>query len=124
MAAIDQYKHELLDFFHCPSDFDLIFGNPIKKIAVYQLLESIPKNEKSFDGEVGDVLVGGGSGESQTLRISTKGIRFILDENFNDFELREGLIKAFWTPTFSFKIGNGLQKLGWNPNESMEFWLA
>ena len=40
------------------------------------------------------------------------------------FESRDELVKPFWTPTFAYKIGNGLSKLGWLPSEEIEFWLA
>lgn len=124
MSAINQYKHEFLDLFHCPSDHELIYLNPRNQIAIYRLLENIPEDEKDFDGKAGDLLVGGGSGEAQALRISEKGIRFFRDESFPDFDSLEELVKSFWTPTFSYKMGNGLSKLGWKPEEEIEFWLA
>ena len=38
-----------------------------------------------FDGNAGDILVGGGSGEAQSLRISQNGIKFLMEGMFDDF---------------------------------------
>lgn len=124
MAAIDQYNHELIDFFYCPSDYELVYGNTTRQIAIYRLLENIPKGENDFDGKVNDILVGGGSGEAQAMRISQNGIRFFLEDSFDEFNSTTDLVKTFWSPTFAFRIGNGLLKIGWNPREELELWFA
>jgi len=124
MSSIDIYKHKLLDFFECPSDFELVFGNSTKSIAIYELEEDIPEEELAFDGKAGDLLVGGGSGEAEALRISRKAIEFFKDEDFVEFDSINEILKPFWSPAFAFKIGNGLKKPGWSPNENLEFWLA
>jgi|TARA_B110000114_G_C15046085_1_gene379241 hypothetical protein len=51
MATIDTYKYKLLDFFVCPSDFDIVYQNPTRKIAIYQLEQDIPTDEINFDGK-------------------------------------------------------------------------
>jgi hypothetical protein len=124
MATIDQYKHKLLGFIECPSDYDIVYDNPTRNIAVYQLEQDIPIDEIDFDGCIGDLIVGGGSGEVESLRISTKGIEFFTNEEFDDFDHRDELVKSFWSPTFAFKLGNGLTKLNWTTDENMEFWFA
>ena len=50
MSAIDKYQHKFIDFFDCPSDYDLVYGSSTKLIAIYQLLENIPDDEDDFDG--------------------------------------------------------------------------
>jgi hypothetical protein len=125
MSAIDQYKHNHLGFIECPSSFDIVDHNPTKKIAVYELLEDITVEEKDFDGKAGDILLGGGSGEAATLRISMpETMLFFFRDNWNDFEDHENLYKSFWTCTESYIFGDGYSKLGWTPDSAIEFWLA
>ena len=124
MASIDKYEHRVLGFFHCPSDFELVYQNSTKEIAIYQLEQDIPNDELDFDGKKGDLIVGGGSGEAESLKISIKGIEFFTNKKYDDFKSHEELVKSFWTPTFSYKLGNGLEKLGWTPDDNMELWIA
>ena len=124
MATIDAYKHKLLDFFYCPSDYNLVNNNSTKKIAIYILEENVPDDEYIFDGNVGDFIVGGGSGEVQSLRISQKAIKFFKNEDFEDFDSIQDIVKSFWSPNTAFNIGTGLIKLGWNPDYHMELWMA
>ena len=125
MSAIDQYQHELLDFFHCPSDHDLVFENPTRKIGIYRLLQDIPPEEENFAGKAGDILVGGGNGEAEAMRISPEiSIKFFFEEDYDDFTDKDTLVKSFWSPNFAFKLGTGLLKLGWEPHQDMEYWLA
>lgn len=125
MSAIDQYKHKHLGFIECPSSFDLVYNNQTKKIAIYELMENIPTDEKDFDGKIGDIILGGGSGEAPAFRISMpEAIYFFTKDNWDDFEVHEDLFKAFWTPTQSYKFCEGFSKIGWTINEPIEFWLA
>lgn len=118
MAAIDQYKHRLIHIIDCPADDDFVYGSPTRTIAIYELLEDIPSEEKDFDGKTGDILVGGGSGEAMALRISIPEV-FVGDD-----EVRQ-VFKPFWSPTFAYKIGVGFRKIGWEPGESeLEAWLV
>ena len=125
MATIDQYKHKLLGFINCPSDYDFVFNNPTRDIAVYELLEDIPDNEIDFDGKTGDIIVGGGSGEAPALRMSMPDCLnfFILDKDV-EFGNHDELFKTFWTPTQSFKLCCGFKKIGWDVATPIEFWLT
>ena len=125
MASIDQYKHRLLGFINCPSDYEIVDNNPTRDIAVYELLEDIPKDETDLDGKIGDILVGGGSGEVPAFRISIPGaLDFFVFERDVDFDDHEDVFKAFWTPTESFKLCDGFRKTGWDARRPIEFWLA
>lgn len=125
MSSIDCYQHRLLEFIECPSSFDFINGSPNKKVAIYELLENIPGDERDFDGKIGDILLGGGSGEAAALRISIpQAMLFFFHEDWDDFEHRDDLCKAFWTPNESYIFGDGYSKLGWSPESDLVFWLA
>lgn len=124
MASIDQYKHRLLGFANCPSDFDFVYRNSTRQIAIYELEQSIPSDEKDFDGKAGDILIGGGSGEAQALRISMPGCVKFFFTDWEEIEEYDEIFKSFWSPTTSFKFCNGYMKLGWNPEVEVEFWLA
>lgn len=125
MSAIDQYKHKLLGFVECPSSFDIVRHNSTRKIAIYELLENIPVEEDDFDGKVGDIILGGGSGEAAAFRISIpKAMLFFTRKDWYDFENYDELFKTFWTPTESFVFGDGYSKSGWTPAIPIEFWLA
>lgn len=125
MSAINQYNHRLLGFIECPSTFDFVYNSQTKKIAIYELLENIPIDEKDFDGKVGDIILGGGSGEAPAFRISIpETLYFFTKDNWDDFDTHEDLFKAFWTPTQSYKFCEGFLKIGWTTNSQIEFWLA
>jgi hypothetical protein len=125
MSAIDQYKHRHLGFIECPSTFDFVYNNQTRKIAIYELLENIPYDEQDFDGKVGDIILGGGSGEAPAFRISIpETVYFFKKDDWNDFETYADLFKAFWSPTQSYIFCEGYSKIGWTPNSPIEFWLA
>ena len=130
MSAIDAYKHKVLGFIECPSTNSFVdFNEDTRKIGLYELLENIPADEKSFDGKVGDILVGGGSGETPAFRISNPIAFqfFTFDENaFCDlkFDNLNDIYKAFWTPTKSYIFCEGFLKLGWTVSTDIEMWLA
>lgn len=106
MASIDQYKHRLLGFIECPSSFEFIYLNATREIPVYHLLENIPTSEIDFDGKLGDILLGGGTGEAPAMRISIqKFLRLFLLNEEVDFDHWDELYKTFWTPTESFIYG-------------------
>jgi hypothetical protein len=114
MASIDQYKQKHLGD-----------GNQTRKIAIYELLEDVASDEKDFDGKVGDIIVGGGSGEAPAFRISMpETIYFFARKDWDDFETHADLFKVFWTPTQSYNFCEGFSKMGWTPNSPIEFWLA
>ena len=125
MASIDKYKHRLLGFIVCPSDYDIVDGNSTRDIAVYELLENIPDEETDFDGNSGDILIGGGSGEAPAFRVAIpKTFDFLLNDIDVTFDSHDELFKAFWTPTESYILCDGFQKLGWDAKRPIEFWLA
>ena len=125
MASIDQYNHELLGFVECPSDYDFVYENPTREIAIYRLLQDVPKDELDFDGKINDLIIGGGSGEAKSLRICVdKCIDFFIHEDLDSFEITSDLYKSYWTPTFSYIIGTGFSKLGWTPELPLEEWLT
>ena len=125
MSAIDRYKHQLLGFIKCESDYDIMNNNSTRKVAIYKLEQNIPQDEKDFDGEINDILVGGGSGEAPALRISyPNAFKFFTQTDFDDFNEYAQLFKAFWSANQSFKLCYGYLKSGWQLNEKIEFWLA
>lgn len=125
MSAIDQYKHRLLGFTECPSSFEIIYSNPIRKVAIYELLEDIPSDEDNFDGKIGDIILGGGRGEVPAFRVAIpEAIYFFIGDNWANSNSQEDLFKPFWTPTQSYKLCEGYAKLGWTTDNEIEFWLA
>ncbi len=125
MSAIDQYKHRLLGFIECPSTFDFVSNCRNRAIGIYELLENIPIEEKDFDGKIGDIILGGGSGEAPAFRISIPmAIYFFTKDGWDDFNNYEELFKTFWNPTESYILCEGFSKLGWRTNTPIEIWLA
>lgn len=125
MSSIDQYRHRHLGFIDCPSRYDFVANNSTRKIAVYELLENVPLDEKDFNGKKGDIILGGGKGEAPAIRISIpEAFVFFTQENQSDLVGDESLFKAFWTPTASYIFCDGFSKLGWTPQTNIELWLA
>jgi hypothetical protein len=124
MATIDLYSHQFIGFINCPSDFDIIKNNTARKIAIYELEQDIPDDEKEFDGKSGDILIGGGRGEVPVLRLSIPNSFRFFFKDWDGFENLDEIFKSFWTATMSFKLCNGFLKTGWNPDLDIEFWLA
>ncbi|WP_316830005.1 hypothetical protein [Pedobacter aquatilis] len=125
MSAIDKYNHRHLGFIECPSTFNFIYNNDTRKVAIYELQEDMTADELDFDGKIGDIILGGGSGEAPAFRISIpEAIKFFREDEWNDFEDYTDLYKAFWTPTQSYNYCEGFSKTGWTPESTIEFWLA
>jgi len=125
MSSINKYKHKLLGFIKCESDYDIIYNSSTRKIAIYKLGQNIPTEENDFDGFINDILVGGGRGEAPSFRISNpNAFRFFTEMGFDEFNEYNELFKSFWSPNQSFKLCNGFLKSGWDPKENIEFWLA
>jgi len=125
MSKIDSYKHEILGFINCESDFDFVYRSNTRKIAVYRLGQDIPKEETDFDGKINDILIGGGKGETPAMRISNpNAFKFFSESDFDKFEQYDELFKSFWSSTDAFKLCNGFRKANWNPNITIEYWLS
>lgn len=125
MSSIDKYSHKIIGFIECPSDYNLVYKNKIKKLPIYQLKQDIPNDEIDFDGKTGDLIIGGGSGEAPAFRISyPEAVYFFKKKNWDDFENYDEIFKSFWTSTFAYKIGTGFVKIGWNPYTELEFWFS
>ena len=125
MSSIDQCQHKHISFIECPTDHELALSCSSKQLAIYQLEQDIPSSEKSFDGKPGDILVGGGSGEAESLRISIpKAVLFFKSEEVPSFESYDEIYKHFWSPSFAYRIGQGFKKVGWEPDTPLETWLT
>jgi hypothetical protein len=125
MSEIDSYCHKLLGFMHCPTDYPelLVTGHssPIT-IALYKLEESVA----TWRAKAGDLVLGGGSGECPTFRISLpEAVDFLSPTAaVPDFSSRKDLYQNFWAPEEAFALCNGFLKIGWHPGEDVETWLA
>jgi hypothetical protein len=126
MSAIDQYKHHHIGFIECPSRFEIMNYNPLRLIAIYELLEDIPDDERDFDGKIGDILIGGGGGEVSAFRISVpEFFNVFTEENGFEFKQRDDIFKSFWSPTEAFALCDGFNQIGWSPDQiGIEWWLA
>jgi hypothetical protein len=124
MSSIDRYKHKILGFIDCPSSYDIMSFNPIRKIPIYELLEDVPLDEEDFEGKAGDLLVDGGSGECAAFQISVPEAMVFFAGDIDSLKDYNTLFKAFWTPTEAFKLCDGFLKMGWPPDEFIEYWLA
>ena len=125
MSAIDQYKHKHIGFIECPSSVDFVYNSPTRKIAIYELLENVPNYETDIDGKIGDIILGGGSGEAPAFRISIPEAILALNlKEQNEFEQEQHLFKSFWTPKQSEILCEGFAKIGWSPINKIENWIA
>lgn len=128
MSAINQYNHKILLAFECPSTFPFIYQNENSRIlVVYQLLEDISDEESSFDGKRGDIIIGGGKGEADSLRLTTeKALLFFSDKETEqlEFDNISEIFKSFWSNNNAFIFCEGYRKLGWEINQDIDYWLA
>lgn len=128
MSAIDQYKHKVIGIFECPSSFPFVYHNQVnRKIIIYELLEDIPKEENSFDGKKGDIIVGGGNGEADSLRISVPNAFYFFADKYDneiEFNTMSEILKTFWNNNSAYIFCEGYSKLGWNIEDKIEYWLA
>ena len=59
--------------------------------------------ETSFQGKAGDILLGGGSGESAALRITIpEAFRFYTHDDWDGSETFSEVVKAYWTMTEAY----------------------
>jgi len=114
MSEIDRYKHQCIGIISCPSEYG------IRNIPLYRLDESASE----WDAKPGDLLLGGGSGESDALRVSLpEAIFLVTRDDWFDYDELDTIFRAYWGTSSAFIFGNGYAKLGWHPSKSMEFWL-
>lgn len=131
MSAIDQYIYTCLGVIECPTPYSF-FGNadetePVH-VAIYRLRQDIPEGETDFQGDEGDILVGGGGGEAPAMRIKMpEAILWHTNwERYDkDYEDLMDVYSIYWTPDDAFKLCSGYEKLGWNPDEErIGSWLT
>ena len=125
MSEVDMYQHKCIGIVDCPSSYSTVTGkveptgNSI--VALYRLDEDAIE----WNAKKGDLLLGGGSGESAALRISIPlAIRVFTHEGWTDFESYDDIYRAYWGMNDAFILGEGYLKLGWNPQFGIEAWLT
>ena len=129
MSAIDVFRHTLIGVAQCPSRFELVYGRDHRQVPLYRLDEDCDRAAWDFDGKKGDVLVGGGGGESAALRISIPAaVALCTSETFSEDEhfarRPDDYFKAFWGFSDAFVFGDGYQQLGWIPELDLPYWLT
>lgn len=142
MSEIDSYKHECIGMVHCPSSYwspetdGQSNRDPQNVYVPLYLLEQDALDAASFQAKSGDLLLGGGRGESSAMRISMpEALVFFTREDWDKYflstgfftvaELNEKLFHAYWSMSEAFRFGDGYAKLGWNPNDmEIEIWLV
>ncbi len=128
MSEIERYKHECIGMVHCPSSYGLE-----RDIPIYRIDED-SNDDTEFVAKRGDLLLGGGSGESPALRISMpQAIYFLTDEVWDDWESSDEIYGAYWSLDQAFVFCEGYFKLGWRPygadegaykgSYAIEIWL-
>ena len=125
MSRVDGYRHSILGMVNCPSTFPIMYGNLWERdIPIYRLEEDA-LNETDFQGKAGDLLIGGGSGESAAFRIAIpEAFYFYTRDDWGMYDTNDEIHRAFWTVTEAFIFGEGYYKLGWIPPSNIEPWLT
>jgi hypothetical protein len=124
MSEIDSYQHECLGIVVCPSRYEIVHGNNSHRNIPLYLIEQDALDADSWQAKKGDLLLGGGSGESAALRVSIpEAIVFFTHERQTNFA-GEAIVKAYWNANEAFAFCDGYTKLGWTPQERIEVWLA
>ncbi len=128
MSEIDSYKRELIGIVNCPSAHEIMHGNPSQRdIPLYRL------DEDAHDGcggltwgaRRGDLLLGGGSGESAALRISIpEAFDFSMRTNDGGTGACRDACHAYWSQRQAEAFCDGYAKLGWAPPGRIEVWLV
>ena len=125
MSVIDSYQHECIGIVQCPSTYPIVPGNDThRNIPIYRVDEDVPHGA-DWQAKAGDILLGGGSGESAALRISIpEAIWFLTYDDPPHFDLWTELWQAYWSPTEAYVFCEGYAKLGWPPAIPIERWLV
>ncbi len=126
MSTIDAYNHQLLGFIKCQMVHSLYGdGRVLDRLPIYELLEAID-GETSISGALGDIAIGGGSGEANALCFSVPQVFLLYTHPANpESGLVEKPIRSHWSLTEAYIFGQGFRSLGWAPEKQpMESWLA
>lgn len=117
MSEIDTFKHRCLG--------KINFKEANSYIPIYQLLQNVGKQKyRSFYGNKGDILIGGGSGELPALRINVPvAYTFYGDDPF--IAEPDEIVEAFWSMNRAYEFIKEYIEIGYNPREdaAIEFWL-
>jgi hypothetical protein len=126
MSEIDTYRHECIGVVDCPSAYEIVHGNNRHRlIALYRLEEDALEDCDSWCAKTGDLLLGGGSGESAALRISIpEAFYSYTHEAWDAIDSLDEICHAYWTNTEAFVFCEGYAKLGWTPQHPIEVWLT
>lgn len=114
MSAIDCYRHDVL------GNFD--------RTAIYRLRQDVPATmEDDFNGKVGDILLGGGGGETPAMRISIPEAFIAYSDNgrweHDFFEVTQ----TFWSDNnHAYYRIKRYKQLGYKPANHglIEIWLT
>ena len=107
MSAIDSYRHTLLGVADCPSRFDFVPGRSHRTVPLYRLDEDATDASPDFVARAGDVLLGGGAGESAAFRVSIpEAITALTSHGPGDAQS--------WCA-----FGDGYVPRGWRPERSL-----
>jgi hypothetical protein len=122
MSEIDQYQHQCIGIVACPSTYEIVAGNQHHRdVPLYRVDESAAE----WNAKQGDLLLGGGSGESHALRISMpEAILFLTQADWERYKSLAEIYKAYWSMTDAFIFGEGYRKVGWSPQQPIELWLV
>ena len=125
MSEIDSYKHECIGIVMCPSDHEIVPHNRSHRIIPLYVLHEDALTATSFCAKKGDLLLGGGSGESAALRISVPEVIVFYSQGREDalYSSNEP-VKAYWSMNDAYVFCSGYARLGWTPSERIEDWLA
>lgn len=125
MSEIDSYKHECIGVVKCPSHYEIVYkNNTHRNIPLYRLTED-GLDAQSWQAKRGDLLLGGGSGESAAFRLSMpEAVYFFTHPYWDSFESLAEIFHAYWTLNEAYVFCEGYAKLGWTPKECIEIWLA
>jgi hypothetical protein len=69
MSEVDGYRHRCIGMVRCPSRFAIVRQRTHQEIPIYRI-DDDASDATSFRAKAGDILLGGGTGESAALRIS------------------------------------------------------
>ena len=125
MSEIDSYKRSCIGIVHCPSTFEIVPGNDSHRNVPLYRLDEDAWNADSFQGKKGDLLLGGGAGESSAFRISIpEAISFLTSDDKEEMYFLDDICRAYWTMNDAFVFCEGYAKLGWTAKDRIEGWLV